>query len=82
MSDIKTLNSCSGTFSKILDGTSYMEIVQTPAVITSTITETTFIKNVGTCDDSISCDFLTAKVAYEKEFYFFDKFTVPNGKCG
>ena len=29
------------------------------------------------------CDFLTAKFVYEKEFYFFDKFTVSNNeKCG
>ena len=29
------------------------------------------------------CDFLTAKFVYEKEFYFFDKFTVSNSeKCG
>ena len=49
--------------------------------ITSTITTADFIKNKGTCDDSVSCDFLTAQVSFEKEFFFFDKFTVPNG-CG
>ena len=31
----------------------------------------------------MSCDWLTAAVAYEKEFYFFDDFVVDNaGKCG
>jgi hypothetical protein len=25
---------------------------------------------------------LTAKASYEKEFYFFDNFNIPNSNCG
>lgn len=82
LSDVKTFNCCAGTTSKILDGSTFNQVSQYAAGIGSTIAATTFPKPAGTCDATVSCDFLKADFVYEKEFYFFDKFTVSNGgKC-
>jgi len=50
--------------------------------ITSPITAVTLTKYKDSCDNSVTCTaYLTAKVAYEKEFHFFTAFTIPTG-CG
>ena len=59
------------------------QVVNCATVITSPITTYTFPKRQGTCDNSVNCaSFLTTKVIYEKEFYFFNDFTIPNSDCG
>jgi hypothetical protein len=83
ISSTKRLNKCKGATSTILDGTTYAVINQAPASITSTITSTvTFTKYKGTCDASVSCQYLSTKPAYEKEYFFFNKFTMSSSECG
>ena len=51
---------------------SVVQVINCAIGIVPSITAELFSKFKGTCDESISCDFLTAQVSYEKEFYFFD----------